>query len=130
MRFQIFVLLLVGINSYAQQTNCEKFKEGVFIDASEELGTNVKITRTKDFQFEEYEDSKISIKLEVQWIDDCTYRLIFIEGNEVWNKKFGKGGNPNLIVNILEVGEDYYLQESHLENNKNKTYKNKMYKVD
>jgi len=94
----ILLFLSLTINIQAQNEDCKKFKTGIFIDSVEELSMNVRITRTEDFQIEEYKASNMSVKLRVEWISDCTYKLVFIEGNEVWNKKFGQEGNPPLAL--------------------------------
>ena len=124
------VLLSFKTSAQISTVNCESIKTGVFMDSNEELNMNVKVIRTDDFQIEEYEKGEMTVKLEVIWVNKCTYKLVFVEGNKVWNDKFGKHGNPNLLVNIIEVGKDYYIQESHFEGQKEQTYITKMYKVE
>lgn len=115
------------VTSYSQSTACDKFRTGIFQNIEDGMVRSI-VERTNEFQHEEYGDKRI--KLRIQWIDECSYRLIFIEGNEAWNKSRGENTpTPDLIVRITEIAGDSYLQEAKFVDHKDFQYKSSMVKV-
>ena len=87
------------------------------------------IERTKKYQFEEH--GPVKIKLEVKWIDECTYKLIFVDGNDAWWKIASQQeAQRDLIVTIVETGQDSYKQESRFVDDPSFVYKSTMVKAD
>ena len=130
MKTLLFVCLLVCASHFAsgQEKECEKFKVGHFQNIENGVG-NTLIERTKDYQIERDEASGMEIKLRVTWLDECTYKLKFIEGNDKWNEKGQTWNNPDLIVNIVETGPDYYLQVAKFEGVTDFEYRSKIKKI-
>ena len=117
----------LGTTSYSQE-NCKKFRTGKF--ENKDNGTvKATIQRNDSIQTEQYGDKEV--KLKVQWINDCTYRLIFLEGNEAfWNSRPKDLSTPDLIVRITEVNGNKYLQESKFDIEDDFVYKSEITKLD
>ncbi|WP_299247407.1 hypothetical protein [uncultured Lacinutrix sp.] len=78
----LLILILIGLNSCAQDLTCSDFKNGTFIIPNKygEL-LNHKLIRNENSQMEFYdstENKKINYGT-VEWINDCSYRLKFDE---------------------------------------------------
>ncbi|MBT8195738.1 MAG: hypothetical protein HKO56_04520 [Bacteroidia bacterium] len=126
----VYTLILLAFSHFAfgQDMDCSKFKTGKFknIDAS---SANTFIKRTATHQFEHDKISGKKVKLKVVWDDECSYRLILIKGNKKFLKDEPKGESPDLIVNIIKTGENYYMQVAHFEGNEEITYKSRIRKL-
>lgn len=125
----LFLLIMIFGTIKSQNLDCRNFKTGVFIDSSENVDFKTKITRTKDYQIEEYGELGITIKMKVVWLNNCSYKLEFIEGNEAWYEEFGEENDDDLIIKIIDIQDDYYIQETHFIENKIKPYQSKIKKV-
>ena len=98
------------------QTDCQKFKTGKFKNIEKGKDSGDYIERNDSIQTEKHGEG--IIKLKVTWIDDCSYRLTFLEANEAWwNNSLYLLDNPmpDLLVKITFVGKNAYEQESHFE---------------
>lgn len=78
----LLIIILIGLNSCAQDLTCSDFKNGTFIipNKSGEL-LNHKLVRNENSQMEFYnsiENKKINYGT-IEWINDCSYRLKFDE---------------------------------------------------
>ncbi len=71
----IFVVALVALSQfgYSQNLDCQKFKTGYFQNIDTVNG-HIFIKRKK-FQIEKDKNTGIEIKLEITWVDNCTYKL-------------------------------------------------------
>ena len=107
--FLMLFSFLLPIIGYAQKPSCVDFKTGYFQNIDSRDSSNF-IKRTKDYQYEHEKSSGVKLKLKVTWIDECTYRLTLIKGNSKWNKAAQVKDNPDLIVEIVQTGPDYYIQ--------------------
>ncbi len=123
----LLVLLFAGSFAFAQEEtpDCEKYKTGTFISP---FGTVIK--RDAEFQIETNKTSGVKIKLKVIWIDECTYRLKFVEGNKALTDRIGPGPHSDLICEIVETGEDYYYHITSDEGNDEAAPKSKLIKID
>jgi hypothetical protein len=91
-------LLLFWLISNSQEISCKKFKTGKFQNIEDGV-VKSKIERNDSIQIEEYGENKI--KLKIEWLNDCTHRLIFLEGNDSWWESRGRSKpSPDLIVHI------------------------------
>ena len=121
------LLILVCGFSYSQE-NCRKFKTGDFQNFENGI-LKAKIQRNDSIQTEQYGEKKI--KLKIIWIDDCGYRLKFMEGNEAfWNSRPKDKPTPDLIVRITNVNGNKYTQESKFEIDNDFVYKSEITKIE
>lgn len=102
----------IGFVSIAQ-TRCKDFKTGKF-QIIEKGKVTTLIERNESIQIER--SGKIEVKLEIKWIDDCTYRLKLIYGNDAfWNGRPKDLPTTDVIVTITKTNEKGYSQESRSE---------------
>lgn len=110
MKSFFFALFLITSGlSFSQ--DCEKYKTGEFIIRDEATGVS-RIVRDKKFQTE-YNGGNYA-KYKVHWIDGCSYRLSFVKSNDPAIKEAEKNGFPELIIEIIETGDDYYIARAKL----------------
>ena len=108
--------------------NCKKFKTGRFHNIENGV-IKTKISRSKTIQIEEWGESKI--KLKIVWINDCSYRLIFLEGNDAWWGSVERDApTPDAIVRITNVDGNSYLQESKFADEEEFIYKSIIEKIE
>ncbi len=94
-----------------QPTNCPTLREGKFEIEDIENGGVWTITRKAGIQHEENEAMGVAVEYLVEWIDDCTYRLL--PYNVVRNDaRLELGGDAKFIVEIIEINEDSFIQET------------------
>ena len=115
MAIKTSILLLFLITSLAwtrDELNCNQFKTGKFtLTEKEKAGTYI-VERDHSFQTETDVSRGVTIKFKVTWINDCTYHLNIVEGqDETMNSYRGK----TLIVRILETYPDGYKFEVRME---------------
>ncbi len=69
------------------------------------------IERTGDFQYERIKELGLEIKYKVEWIDECTYKLVWVktirDGNSI-----GYPTNQIITNTITKVTHDYYMISS------------------
>lgn len=127
---KIIIFYLIGLISaiaYSQES-CKSFKTGKFQNIENGI-LKAKIQRNDSIQTEQYGEKEI--KLKILWIDDCTYKLIFLEGNEAfWNARPKNKPTPDLIVRITDVYGNKYLQESKFEMENDFAYKSEITKIE
>ena len=123
----LLIFALVVASTYAQD-NCKNFKTGKFQNIENDI-VKAEIQRNDSIQTEKY--GKIEIKLKIVWTDECSYRLIFIEGNQAfWDSRPKDKPTPDLIVRITETNENWYLQESKFDIDNDFIYKSKIFKIE
>lgn len=123
-----FTLLFISYTLSAQTINCQSFRVGDFQNIEDGV-VKADIKRTEEFQFEEM--GNIKVKLKVEWIDDCTYKLIFVGGNEAyWDLRGRDTPTIDLLVKITSTNEDYYTQESEIIGQEGFVYKSTIYKTE
>lgn len=129
MKKNILVALLIMVCGFSySQENCGKFKTGDFQNIENGI-LKAKIQRNDSIQTEQYGEKKI--KLKINWIDECSYRLKFLEGNEAfWNSRPKDKPTPNLIVRIINVAGNKYTQESKFEIDNDFIYKSEITKIE
>lgn len=121
----ILIILLLGFTSFSQP-NCKKFKTGKFQNIENGKVSSL-IERNETSQIETVGD--IKVKLQIVWINACTYRLKFIKGNEAfWKSRPKNAPTPDLIVTITKTNENSYFQEAKSEGSES-VYKSEMRKV-
>lgn len=120
------LLILICGFSYSQES-CDKFKIGNFQNIENGI-LKAKIQRNDSIQTEQYGDKKITLK--IIWIDDCTYRLKFLDGNEAfWKSRPKDKPTPDLIVRIINVIGNKYTQESKFDIDNDFVYISEITKV-
>lgn len=109
----IFVCLVLSSSAYGQvqPTNCELVKEGRFQIDDEENGGVWIITRKDGIQREENETLGVAVEYLVEWIDDCTFRLLpfNVARNDA---RLELGGDAKFIVEIVEIQDSTFIQET------------------
>ena len=89
------------------------FKTGKFHNMENGV-VNCVIERSNSIQREIIGD--IEIKLQISWIDDCTYRLKFLSGNDAfWNSRPKDMPTPDLVVHITKITGNQYTQDSKMD---------------
>ncbi len=108
------VLLLLGtsLDWTGSELNCQQFKTGKFtLTEREKAGTYI-VERDLSFQTETDVARGVTIRFKVTWINDCTYQLNLVEGqDETMNSYRGK----TLTIRILETYPDGYKFEVRME---------------
>lgn len=129
MRKIILTITLLFITGFAfSQSKCEKFKTGKFQNIEKGIVKSI-IERNDSIQTEQYGEKKI--KLKIEWINECSYRLIFMEGNDAWWESRGRNrATPDLIVRITKIKKDSYTQEAKFVNDDEFTYKSNIEKIE
>jgi len=85
--------------------DCKKFKTGTFTINAEGY-ENYVLKRTKKYQIESTESSKVKYK--VVWLTECSYKL-------VTTKKTGTIADLDVFCEIVKTGEDYYVVKAWLD---------------
>jgi hypothetical protein len=102
-------ILLISITTYSQ-TDCKKFKIGKFQNIENGIVKSV-IERNDSIQHES--NGNKELKLKIDWIDDCTYKLKLIWGNDAfWNGRPKNMSTPDVVVHITSINGNNYLQEA------------------
>lgn len=123
-----FALLFISYTLSAQTMSCQSFRVGDFQNIENGV-VKADIKRTEEFQFEEMGD--IKVKLKVEWVDDCTYKLMFVDGNDAyWDLRGRDTPTIDLLVKITSTNEDYYTQESEIIGQEGFVYKSTIYKTE
>jgi hypothetical protein len=92
--------------------DCKQFKTGKFTLTERDKAGKYIVERDHSFQTETDVVKGVTIKFKVTWINDCTYQLNTIEGqDEAMNSYRGK----TLTVRILETYTDGYKFEVRME---------------
>ena len=128
MRKLIFTLFALMVTFTYSQEKCENFKIGKFQNVKNGI-VKAEIQRNDTIQTEKY--GRKEIKLRIEWIDDCSYRLIFLEGNDgFWNSRPKDMPTHDLIVRITQIDGNSYLQESKFDIDDDSIYKSKIIKIE
>ncbi|HEY8403446.1 MAG TPA: hypothetical protein VIK71_02445 [Flavobacteriales bacterium] len=106
------LIILITITTHLSMAapDCSKVKHGVFVMEDDQMGNTI-ITRENDIQREENNQMGVTIELKVQWVNECSYRLIpyrILQNNS----GVDLSEDLQLLVEILEVHKDYYLQRT------------------
>ena len=119
--------ILIVTMTYSQE-KCKNFKTGKFQNIENGI-IKGEIQRNDTIQTEKYKEKEI--KLKIEWIDDCSYRLKFLEGNAAfWNSRPRNMSTPDLIVRITQTDGNSYLQESKSDSDDDFIYKSKIIKIE
>lgn len=104
-----FLLFFSGL---ADKENCKSIKKGVFKTVNENGTDNPFITiieRTEKFQYERCDQLGVELKFRIEWLDDCIYKLTWLETIKDENN-FGYPKNQILTIEVTEVNSNYYNQ--------------------
>lgn len=116
-----------AIASYAQDMDCQKYKNGIFKIVDEQHGTSYLIRKGKK-QIEFGDDFGLKLALKVEWDDDCVYTLYLKKVlKNPKNETFPE--NMFLRVEIIEVTDDYYVQRT-TSNLFSQAIESKVYQID
>ncbi len=85
--------------------DCSGIRTGKFRSYDEEAGETI-IERTEEYQIEENTKQGYTLKLEVIWLDDCTYQLKPVPGSD------DPMPSMTLTCKITELTENGYIQIS------------------
>lgn len=121
-------LLLFFSGTAIGQLDCSPYKIGVFQNM-ENGEAKSKIERGETTQTEFVGDMVIT--LSIKWLDNCSYRLSFLEANDAYWKENSKDDDtPDLIVEITSGDENSYTQECKFVGIKDFTYVSTMVKLE
>lgn len=92
--------------------SCARLKEGKFQSDDILNGGGIwDITRKNGIQKEVNEAMGVAVEYLIEWIDDCTFRLLPM--NVIRNDaRLELGGDAKFIVEIVEVTDSTYVQET------------------
>ena len=93
-----------------QNLNCKSLKTGKFKLESEQSGVTM-ITRTETIQREENEEYGIITEDKIEWINDCTFKLIPYRVIKNDNK-IDFSTDYKLEVEIILIKETSYIQKT------------------
>ena len=101
--------------------DCKKLKEGKFQLTDESSGITI-ITRKDGIQREENAKMGVIVEDKIQWINDCTYRLIpyKIIKNE---SGIDLSIDLQLEIEIIDIQSDHYVQRTLLRLNNQSFFK-------
>jgi len=121
------LLLFTVCNLLYSQKDCHRFKTGNFQNIENGI-IKAKIQRNDSVQIEQYGDKQITLK--VMWINDCSYRLKFLEGNEAfWKSRPKDKPTPDLIVSVTNIDGNTYTQKSVFDIKDDFVYTSKITKI-
>ena len=127
--FLISTILIIGLNSLAQDLTCKDFKNGTFIvPPTDEVQLPYKIVRKGNSQIEITEDPDNTLPPDFQktqyvlinWIDDCNYEAKYDE-SKMKMSQFHKLVNENggIKVKVLKIENKCFFIRSTLTINGN-----------
>ncbi|WP_111683071.1 hypothetical protein [Winogradskyella tangerina] len=121
-----FLLLVFGY-SYSQG-DCSKFRTGKFQNNDKGI-LKAQIQRNDSIQTEQYGEKEVTLK--ITWIDDCSYRLKFLDGNEAfWASRPKDMPTYDLIVKIVKINGNTYTQESKFDTDNDFVYISEITKIE
>jgi hypothetical protein len=107
---QILIFILITFSCSSQDINCNRFHVGKFKNIDKNSGTTF-ITRDSTFQTEINNDIGYSVKLAINWENECSYKLRLIRILE--NKRnFPVDTTLVLTVQIIETKQESYRQKT------------------
>lgn len=110
MKLNLLIIITLICSAAYAQNDCVKFKAGKFQNIENGIIKSV-IQRNDSIQLESFGEKEI--KLRITWIDDCTYKLKLIWGNDAfWNGRPKNMTTPDLIVTITKINGNEYSQEA------------------
>jgi hypothetical protein len=106
-----FFFSFFAVPAFCQAPECYRFKEGKFKIVDANAGGITVIDRRGNYQVENNEGMKATLKFKVTWLDDCTYtlKLDTILRND---NKIAFPTDMVLKVKILSTTKNSYTQES------------------
>jgi hypothetical protein len=98
-------------SSFGQSLDCAKFRNGRFKITDANAGGVFVLDRRGDYQVENNQSLKQTLKFKVTWLDDCTYTLKLdkVLRNE---NNLPIPGNMIVTVKITSTTANSYTQES------------------
>ena len=117
----LLTLILIGLNSCAQELTCSDFKNGNFyVPADNETVLTYRIIRNGNEQRELVEDPENTLGTDfnkspyeiIEWIDDCTYRAKYDESKMELSEyqKFVNDNNGILTEMVKIEGRCFYFK--------------------
>jgi hypothetical protein len=100
----------LGVCAQGQPANCSSLKEGRFEIHDKKTGISV-ITRKAGVQREENEQMGVVVEYLMEWIDECSFRLLPFKVIRNDNN-LELDGDLKLVVEIVEIRDSVYIQET------------------
>ncbi len=113
----ILILILSGLNSYAQELTCKDFMNGEFLIPADSLvPISYKILRSNSKQIEIGEDG-IKTVINIKYIDDCNYILTYnSEENDYDELSEYINASGGVKVQVLEIKGDTLIYSGLVKN--------------
>ncbi|MGM5470453.1 hypothetical protein ACS386_09255 [Flavobacteriaceae bacterium LMO-SS05] len=133
MRNTILIIFgLIGINTFGQELSCNDFKNGIFKTIIEEpMRIEIQLVREGDSQIEKivnapqelidmgYPTDKKNYGT-IQWIDDCSYILIYDETNtELTESQKLVNNGGGLLTEFVKIEGKCFYYKSSIKNDPN-----------
>jgi len=100
---KIFSIICILFSTVSFSQECEKLRNGTFLLIDERVNYEGKITREDSLQTEINQKTGHFTKGSIEWIDDCTYVMTYLETNSPMSKPFiGK----KLTTNVIKIDGD------------------------
>lgn len=104
--------LLLGLNTRAQENNCEFFKEGEFHFYEKQTGQHITIKNKKNSS-KQFFDSGDSTSWRIKWLSGCRFTMQYLTGSIPLSKKDEKLlYNHFIAYEINTVTEDFFTYTS------------------
>jgi hypothetical protein len=107
----LFALLMTFYN-FQSEPDCRSLKLGTFKTVNygqDSIPIITMIERTENYQIEKSESFGVQYKFKIEWINDCSYKLIWLETIKDTNN-FGYPTNQILTIEITSIESGFYNQ--------------------
>lgn len=102
----------IAFSQQKSEKNCSDFHTGKYKIVDEKIGFVSYVERFEDYQIETVEGQDTYLKADVEWIDECTYSIGYIESNDERINSLPK--DERLIIEIISTTSNSYTFVSHM----------------
>jgi hypothetical protein len=95
----LIIILLLTINSYAQENKCSDFKVGKFTYSDPDYADLITI-RNDSIQIDSYPKMGWEMTSKVEWLTDCKYEILYIKVND---SKMESLIGIKYVIEIIEI---------------------------
>jgi len=96
--------------------NCSGIKNGIFHIYPQNVAGHIVDIREGEFVRETKENTGDTSLYRITWLNDCTYELKYVSGNEKFSDEISKFLKKHkLVYEITSVTEDYYVYKGYMD---------------